>query len=236
MPIVRAHTKPKTAAALRDRRVASTRTSAPRSIGPWAFGAFASLYDWQLPLERAALRAAIELAAPEPDELLLDVGTGTGALLRELARRHPRPSHAVGIDSSPAMLEQAVALPEGWQLRVADARRLPFADATVDVVTCAYLIQLLDGVTRQAVLDEIARVLRPGGRVVIVSLVAARGLLGRAVLAPLTAAVCRAGGRPSGFCALDPRPGLLLASLAPQRGRWVTRGYPSFCVLARRHI
>jgi len=149
MRIVPVHKQSNTAAVLRDRSPRSTGTSGPPPIGPWAFGPLAFLYDWQLPLERAALRAAIELAAPEPDELLLDVGTGTGAILRELARRHPRPRHAVGIDSSPPMLRRTVALPGGWRLEVTDARTLPFPDATFDVVTCAYVVGLLDDVAQQ---------------------------------------------------------------------------------------
>lgn len=49
----------------------------------WSRIAFA--YDWQLALERPALRAAVDLVRPRRDDALLDVGTGTGGLLR--ARR-----------------------------------------------------------------------------------------------------------------------------------------------------
>src|ERR687892_1188843 len=67
------------------------------------------IYDWQLPLERAALATAAELAAVRPGERLLDLATGTGGLLHELVARGVRPGEAVGIDRSPSML--AVAAP-----------------------------------------------------------------------------------------------------------------------------
>ena len=50
-------------------------------------GLLGHVYDWQLPLERAALATAVELAAPRESERLLDVATGTGGLLRELSGR-----------------------------------------------------------------------------------------------------------------------------------------------------
>lgn len=95
----------------------------------------ARAYAWQLPLERAALAAAIKLGDPTADDALLDVGTGSGALLRELAKHPGRPRIAIGIDECPAMLERARALPAGWSVQAADARRLPFADGTFSIVT-----------------------------------------------------------------------------------------------------
>ena len=158
------------------------------SIGPdpglstagWASRLTARLYDRQLALERTALAAAIDLVAPGADELVLDIGTGTGALLRALARRPGRPRRAIGIDASAPMLRRAAPLPDGWRLINGDARRLPFDDASIDVITCAFLLHLLDAASRRMVLREIARVLRPDGRVVLVTLQAPGGLVGRA--------------------------------------------------------
>jgi ubiquinone/menaquinone biosynthesis C-methylase UbiE len=202
------------------------------STAAWASRSAALLYDAQLALERSALSAAIELVAPHPDELVLDLATGTGALLRALAERPARPSRAVGIDASAAMLRRAPALPEGWRLIRADARRIPLDDASVDVVTCAYLLHLLDQTSRRAVLDEIARVLRPRGRAVLVTLLEPRGLVGRSLLAPSQRTLCRVLGPGSGWCALDPSDELTCAGLHLRRRRICTRGYASLCLLA----
>lgn len=80
---------------------------------------FARAYDQQLPLEAAALAAAVELADPRPDDTLLDLGTGTGGLLRLLAERPDRPRTAIGVDDCPAMLDQARALPDGCRCSAA---------------------------------------------------------------------------------------------------------------------
>jgi len=204
------------------------------STAAWASTATARFYDVQLTLERAALNASIELVAPHRDELVLDLATGTGALLRLLAGRPGRPSRAVGIDASAAMLSRAPALPEGWCLINADARRIPLGDASVDVVTCAYLLHLLDEHERQAVLSEIARVLRPRGRAVLVTLLEPRGPVGRSLLAPAQRTLCRVFGAGSGWCALDPSGELVSAGLCLRRRRVCTRGYASLCLLTER--
>jgi ubiquinone/menaquinone biosynthesis C-methylase UbiE len=185
------------------------------------------IYDWQVPLERAALAAAAELAAPGESDRLLDVATGTGGLLRVLARRSPRPAEVVGIDSSASMLAVAAAkgLPVGWRLLPADARRLPFPDRRFEVVTACYLLHLLDREARTRTIAEIARVLRPTGRVVTVTVETRRP----AARAALTRLPRRLGLRP-----LDPSHELRAAGLEPQRASFVRDGWPSVCVLAVR--
>jgi ubiquinone/menaquinone biosynthesis C-methylase UbiE len=185
------------------------------------------IYDWQLPLERAALAAAAELAAPGESDRLLDVATGTGGLLGVLARRSALPAEVIGIDSSASMLAAAAAkgLPVGWQLLPADARRLPFPDRRFDVVTACYLLHLLDREARTRTIAEIARVLRPSGRVVTVTLESRRP----AARAAFTRLPRRSGLRP-----LDPSHELRAAGLEPQRASFVRDGWPSVCVLAVR--
>jgi ubiquinone/menaquinone biosynthesis C-methylase UbiE len=185
------------------------------------------LYDWQLPLERAALAAAAELAAPSESDRLLDVATGTGGLLRELSRRGRLPAEVVGIERSTSMLAVASGkgLPAGWMLVEGDAEALPFRDERFDVVTACYLLHLLDREARARTIAELARVALPGGRVVTVTVESRRPAV-RAALARLPK---RSGLRP-----LDPSHELRAAGLEPQRARFVRDGWPSVCVLAQR--
>jgi ubiquinone/menaquinone biosynthesis C-methylase UbiE len=186
-----------------------------------------SIYDWQLPLERAALATAIELAAPAESERLLDVATGTGGLLRELSLRPVQPAEVVGIDRSASMLAVAAAhgLPAGWRLLVGDATRLTFPDGRFDVVTACYLLHLLNRGSRARAIAEIARVLRVGGRFVTVT-VESRRPVARAALTRLP--------RLSGLRPLDPTDELRAAGLEPLRARFVRDGWPSMCVLAQQ--
>jgi ubiquinone/menaquinone biosynthesis C-methylase UbiE len=144
----------------------------------------AQLYDWSVPLHRGAVRAAVRLADAAPGERLLDVATGTGALLRELACDAWQPVHAVGVDRSPAMLSVASHPARPWPLVQADARALPFRDASFDIVTVSYLLHLIDDSDRARVLREVRRVVRPHGRVVLVTVDARRPLV-RSFLAAL---------------------------------------------------
>lgn len=194
----------------------------------------ARAYDWQLPLERAALATAIELADPTADDAVLDLGTGTGALLRDLAQHPRRPNTAVGIDECPAMLEHAGALPAEWSVQVGDARRLPFADGTFSVVTAAYLLHVVDGTARRQIVTEAHRLLRPGGRFVVVTPTRPRTRLARMLYAPLAAAEGTSTGPRSALRPLDPRPDLAAAGFTIAETRLVGRGYPSICALATR--
>lgn len=189
-------------------------------------------YDWQLRLERPALAAAVDLASPRRDDTALDVGTGTGGLLRELAGRPDRPCVAIGVDDSPAMLEHADAVPHGWRLESGDARQLGFADDVFSVVTATYLLHVVDAASRRQIIAEARRVLRPGGRFVVVTPTWPRTRVARMLYAPLASAAGSSVGPRSAFRPLDPRAALEAASFAIAAARYVGSGYPSLCVLA----
>jgi ubiquinone/menaquinone biosynthesis C-methylase UbiE len=95
---------------------------------------------------------------------LLDVGCGTGALLRRILREYPLTS-ARGIDLSPAMVGQAHAL-LGTRAHVllGDAEQLPFSDDAFDVVTCVASFRHYPDPLQA--LAEMRRVLRPEGSLV----------------------------------------------------------------------
>ncbi|MGW5386402.1 methyltransferase domain-containing protein [Nocardia sp. NPDC003963] len=103
-------------------------------------------------------------------ERALDIGSGTGSEVLEFARRVGSGGQAVGVEPNPAMLAvaRARAAAAGTRCRFveADAYHLPFADDSFDAVRCERVYQHLDDPA--AATAEIARVLRPGGRVVLV--------------------------------------------------------------------
>lgn len=205
------------------------------TVPPTVWDRVSAHYDRQLWLERGAVRRAVGLLAPRDGERILDVGTGTGEVLRQLARCPVR-LRATGIDRSAAMLARVPELPGGWSVSVADATRLPCADGAFDAVTAAYLLQVLPDPDVSGVVGELLRVLRPGGRLVTVTpAIPPRGPL-RLVGSALDGLARRRPSRYGGLHALDPRPALEQAGFEIATMRWSRRGYLSLCVLARRGV
>ncbi len=196
----------------------------------------ARFYDRQLFLERPALRAMLELVAISPSDRLLDVGTGTGGVLRQLPGCPARPSRAIGVDSSEPMIARArAALPPAIELVTADASDLPFPDEGFEVVTCAYVLHLLDPGSRASALGELFRVLVPGGRLGVVTVAPPATRLSRFASRPLRAMAARSTGVLAGLRPLDPADQLSLAGFALEAGRRVGGvGYPSLCLLAKK--
>jgi ubiquinone/menaquinone biosynthesis C-methylase UbiE len=100
---------------------------------------------------------------------LLDVGCGTGRILRQLATTHPR-LRFHGVDLSPFYVRRArhnLADVAEVSLAVENGEALPYADATFDIVTSVYLFHELPRNARRNVIAEMARVVRPGGLIVI---------------------------------------------------------------------
>ncbi len=204
----------------------------PAADDPATWDANAAAYARQEHLEARAVDALLRLAAPAPDDRLLDVGTGTGLVLRTLAARAgPGPRSVLGVDRSPGMLARVGPLPHGWELRRGDATALPVADGSVDLVTCAYLLHLVSRSDLAAALRDIRRVLAPGGRAVVVVPWSPRP----AVRAVLDRAAATFPARLGGVRCLDPEPALRSAGLTPARRLVLPRGgYPSVVVLAHR--
>jgi ubiquinone/menaquinone biosynthesis C-methylase UbiE len=174
------------------------------------------------------------MLAISPSDVLLDVGTGTGAVLREVERAGLRPVRTFGVDESDRMLARARALPARAELRRADARALPFAEASVNVATCAYLLHLLAADARAEVLRELHRVLVAGGRLGTVTVAPPKRGLTRVASAPVRAAAERSSGLLAGLRPLDPSDDLRAAGLEVEATRRVLIGYPSLCVRATR--
>lgn len=107
---------------------------------------------------------------------VLDVGCGTGRLLARAARREPA-AILVGVDvdreSIEMARERARSSPASVEFHLASAERMPFADGFFDTAMAAFVLRGLREASLLRVLHEIRRVLRPGGRVLVLDWVAA---------------------------------------------------------------
>lgn len=126
-----------------------------------------------LGLARSWRMATVRAVAVGPDDVVLDVGTGTGDLARLLSERAGR---TVAVDLSHSMLIAARAKARSRAiLAEASVFSLPFGDATFDAVVSAFVLRNLEDL--EAAFAEMARVTRPGGRVALVDITEPRGPL-----------------------------------------------------------
>ena len=156
-----------------DRRAAARLAAERARIASDAFRRDGAEWDEvrALDLPAEAITAALTKALPAGRiGRLLDVGCGTGHLLESLA---PRADSALGVDASRDMLALArTRLAQRGlaqcSVRQADMYRLPLADAAFDVVTLQMVLHYAEDPA--AALAEAARVLRPGGRLIVIDL------------------------------------------------------------------
>ena len=147
------------------------------------FTSIAHRYDFlnhalSLNIDRRWRKLLVEVCNAKPGEHVLDVATGTGDVALEFCRRTTA-ARVVGLDPSAGMLEVArakVAVDNRAaliQLIEGDALALPFPDQSFDVVTIAFGLRNLPDYARGV--SEMARVLRPGGRLVVLEFLPPRG-------------------------------------------------------------
>lgn len=126
-------------------------------------------------VERGAARRSLECAEIGPRERVLEVGVGPGVTFGDILKRVERTNFVQGVDFSPRMLAQARGRVRSsgfsnFVLYRAEARRLPFREETFDLLYSGYLLDLTPLGDMPDLLREFRRVLRPGGRLVLLCL------------------------------------------------------------------
>jgi phosphatidylethanolamine/phosphatidyl-N-methylethanolamine N-methyltransferase len=160
-----------------------------------AYARWAPVYDLVFGAVFDRGRRAAIAAAEHVGGRILEVGVGTGISLPGYSSRN----RIIGIDLSEAMLRKAqrrvaeLSLTNVEKLEVMDAEHLYFPDASFDVVVANHVISTVPH--PEAALDECARMLRPGGEMILVSRIGADGGLRRVVEILLQPIVRRLGWR-----------------------------------------
>jgi len=147
--------------------------------------------------ESLSCGGALDLAAPQPGEVLVDLGCGRGGdLLRALDRVGPSGA-VLGVDATPAMVEAArlrlAPYPNARVVR-GDLAGVPVPDGLADVVVSNCAIN--HALDKAAVYREVARLLRPGGRVVVSDVVSEAPLPDAIRNDPAAWAACYGGAIP----------------------------------------
>lgn len=133
---------------------------------------FSSFYDRFVRLHSGDRQESMrdflaEVADARDGQTVVDLCTGTGASALRLARAGAR---VIGIDFSAGMLQQArrkTVGSAGIQWVQADVRALPISSCSADRAACSYAMYELPGTVRHAVLQEVIRILKPGGKFVM---------------------------------------------------------------------
>jgi phosphatidylethanolamine/phosphatidyl-N-methylethanolamine N-methyltransferase len=160
-----------------------------------AYARWAPFYDFVFGALFDSGRQAALAAAEKAGEQILEVGVGTGISLPDYSSAN----RITGVDLSESMLRKArervseLALKNVVRLEVMDAEHLSFPDDSFDAVVALYVVSTVPH--PQAALDEFARVVKPGGEIILANRVGADGGLRRGVEEMLQPISCRLGWR-----------------------------------------
>ena len=152
-----------------------TEARLDKSKVPETYRRIAALYDaWAWLTESKARHRCLEMASIQDGESVLEVAVGTGLAFERILEANPSGRNE-GIDLTDAMLARAErrAFATGhtnYRLCVGDAYALDFAEDSFDVVINNYMFDLLPEPDFPRVLGEFKRVLRPGGRLLMVNM------------------------------------------------------------------
>lgn len=116
------------------------------------------------------------MAPIEPQETILEVACGTGRATLEIARQLAAGNKMFAVDLTEAMIQKAKkkiereGLLDKVEFKLADAKALPFPDSSFDMLYNAYMFDLIDLPDIPEIISEFKRVLKPGGRLVLVNM------------------------------------------------------------------
>jgi ubiquinone/menaquinone biosynthesis C-methylase UbiE len=139
------------------------------------YNRIASIYDlFGILMESKARQRALDIAAIESGEKILEVALGTGLNFVEILKRNPR-GWVEGIDVSTKMLKRARKRifktgQQNYTLHLCDCRHLPFEDGTFDILINQYMFDIFPVEDFTPILLEFKRVLKDGGRIVLVNM------------------------------------------------------------------
>lgn len=141
--------------------------------------------DWQAFYEDAAADRLLANAALSTDQRIFEFGCGTGRLAARLLDSLPESTTYIGVDLSPVMVDLTTDRLTAWKQRaqamlVDGSLPLPAADGSADRVLSTFVLDLLDLDYARTVLDDLHRILAPGGLLCLSSLTHGQGTLERA--------------------------------------------------------
>jgi len=124
--------------------------------------------------EHILREVTVSLAGVKPGDWVLEVGCGTGSLTLAAKRRAGPSGRVFGIDIIPGMIEvsrqKAAQANQEITFYLAGIDEIPFAESQFDVVMCSFMIFHMSEAVRRKGLAEIYRVLKPGGRLLVLDL------------------------------------------------------------------
>jgi len=145
-----------------------------RRVVIWLYDVYASRYDnikgYEQEFEEHLIaKPIIARVAPQKNPMVLDVATGTGRVPLSLLENSHFQGRIIGVDLSRKMLNKASEKLAGYDRRVSliwgPAEVLPFPDESFDIITCLEALEFM--INRRKVLQELIRVLRPGGTILL---------------------------------------------------------------------
>jgi demethylmenaquinone methyltransferase/2-methoxy-6-polyprenyl-1,4-benzoquinol methylase len=135
-----------------------------------------SFYEYLTRYESLSKERGVDVADIQLGDTVFEAGFGTGEIVIASAVSVGKDGHVYGIDVSSKMLEKTRKrvkkheLTKRVDLQLGDARKLPYTTGVFDVVFTSYLLDLIDTPAISCVLREFKRVLKPGGRLVVVNM------------------------------------------------------------------
>ena len=139
------------------------------------YDSLSRIYDYLTLYEGGAKRRGLEVAGIQSRNRVLEVGFGTGQMLEKIMRKNDGGA-TYGIELSPKMLKKTwhrvinLNLSNSAYLLIGDASHIPFRDGYFEVIFNSYMLDLIDTPVINSILREFKRVLKPGGRLVLISI------------------------------------------------------------------